>query len=587
MKTPRQDFESRVATAATALWSNLPSGPFIRPCLDARHGDFQANLALVLAKEQKANPRDLAKQLVEKLQVSDIALQPEIAGAGFINFRMSPEYISKQVEARAHDARLGINRVENPTTVVVDFSSPNIAKELHVGHLRSTVLGDALQRILRFLGYNVITDNHLGDWGTGFGIVLYGYKKEGDAAKLADDPFTHLEDIYKRYTALGKEDPAIREACKAELVKLQQGDPENLQLWKQFVQISIEALKQMYARMGVTFDNWYGESFYNDMLPSVIEELTAQGIARESRGAMAIFSDETLKPDDDPFKVRDKETGEFKDQPLLIQKSDEGFNYATTDLATFKYRVNTWKADRILYVVDERQRLHFRQLFNAAKRWGGSPVMEHVGFGTMQGPDKKPMKTKSGENIKLKVLLDEAVERAGSILNEKRPDLSEVERQELARIVGIGALKYADLAQNRDNNYVFDWDKLLAFDGNTAPYIQNAYVRTRGILRKSGLTEAPNAPVLLAHATEMSLAKKLLDFEDSITMAAEETRPHFICQYLFDLANLFHKFFEDCPVLKEGVDEATKNSRLVLCCLTGETLKVGLNLLGIETLEKM
>jgi arginyl-tRNA synthetase len=474
---------------------------------------------------------------------------------------------------------------------------------MHVGHLRSTILGDALARIYCFLGHKVIADNHLGDWGTSFGMILLGYKREGDPAQLQSDPFGHLEKIYQKIQLEAKTDESLREAAKRELVLLQQGDAENRKLWEQFRKFSIAALDVVYQRLGVQFDYTLGESFYNDMLANVVEELLQRFIARESEGAVAVFSDGKLPPKEDPFLV--SEGGEFRENPLLIRKSDGGYNYATTDLATIRYRHEEFKAQRVIYVVDGRQQMHFRQLFAAANRWGFEDMkMEHVWFGTILGPDKKPMKTKEGDNVKLKALLDEAEERAAKILAEKlsaqqaridekagdvpaekRIEMADHQKVALARVVGLGALKYADLAQNRNLDYVFNWDKLLAFDGNTAPYILNAYVRTRSVFRKAGLEEAPKAAVKLTESAELALAAKLLDFADSVSLAAEEYRPHYLCLYLFDLATLFHKFWEHCPMLSAAAD--VRDSRLVLCDLTGWTLRQGLTLLGIGVTEQM
>jgi arginyl-tRNA synthetase len=605
MNTPRQELEARVASAVSKLFSPAPSAPFVRPCPDPRHGDFQTNVALVFGKIMKANPTELARQLAEVVYVKDIAEKPEIAGAGFVNFRLKPDYLSDQITKRWSDDRLGIPAVATPETIVIDYSGPNIAKEMHVGHLRSTILGDALARIYSFLGHRVIADNHLGDWGTGFGMILLGYKREGDAEKLRLDPFGHLETIYQKIQLEAKADESIREAAKAELVKLQQGDAENLRLWEQFRKFSLEALDVIYQRLGVQFDYTLGESFYNDALPAVVADLLKRFIARESEGAIAIFSDGKLPPKDDPFLV--SKDGDFVDNPLLIRKSDGGYNYATTDLATIRYRHEHFKAQRVVYVVDGRQQMHFRQLFAAAKRWGYDDMKcEHVWFGTILGPDKKPMKTKEGENIKLKALLAEAEERAAKILadklsaqqahleekvktgelpTEKRIEMAEHQRTALARVVGLGALKYADLAQNRNLDYVFSWDKLLAFDGNTAPYVQNAYVRIRAIFRKAGLDQAKVMPVSLVEPAELALGRRLLDFADSIQLAADEYRPHYLCLYLFDLATLFHKFYESCPVLSAADD--VRESRLVLCDLTARTLRQGLNLLGIDVVEQM
>ncbi|HEX4140697.1 MAG TPA: arginine--tRNA ligase, partial [Candidatus Methylacidiphilales bacterium] len=579
-----------------------PPAPHVRPCLDARHGDFQTNAALVQAKLAQRNPRELAEELRAALDLEGIAEPAEIAGPGFLNFRLTNAYVEQQVAARWDDRRLGVPTVARPEKIVVDYSSPNIAKEMHVGHLRSTILGDALARIHVFLGHEVIADNHIGDWGTSFGMILLGYKREGNAEKLELDPFGHLESIYQKIQAEAKTDESIREAARRELVMLQQGDGENRKLWEQFRNYSLDALDVIYQKLGVQFDHTLGESFYNNALPHVVNDLVKQGIARESEGAIAIFSDGSLPPKEDPFLV--SEGGEFRDNPFLIRKSDGGFNYATTDLATVQYRHEHFRAHRVLYVVGGPQQMHFRQLFAAARRWGFDDMkLEHVWFGTILGPDKKPFKSREGTSVKFRALLAEAEERAAKILAEKmaaqqakleergegaaerRPGLSDHQKAILARVVGLGALKYADLAQNRNLDYVFSWDKLLAFDGNTAPYLQNAYVRARAIFRKAGLDGAPDAAVVLADPAELALGRKLLDFADSLLIAAEEYRPHYLCLYLFELATLFHKFYELCPVL--GAAPEVRDSRLILADLTARTLGLGLNLLGIEVVEQM
>jgi arginyl-tRNA synthetase len=604
MNTPRQELEARVASAVEKLFSPAPSAPYVRPCLDSRHGDFQTNVALAFGKLMKANPLDLARQLAEVVYVKDVAEKPEIAGPGFLNFRLKPEYIAQQVSARSGDVRLGVATLSIPETIVIDYSGPNIAKEMHVGHLRSTILGDALARIYCFLGHKVIADNHLGDWGTSFGMILLGYKREGDPEKLMLDPFGHLETIYRKIQEEAKADESVREAAKRELVLLQAGDAKNRELWEQFRKYSLDALDVIYQRLGVQFDHTLGESFYNAMLPAVVADLLKQGIARESEGAVAIFSDGKLAPKDDPFLVSDN--GAFRDNPLLVRKSDGGYNYATTDLATIRYRHEHFHAQRVIYVVDGRQQMHFKQLFDTARRWGYDDMkLDHVWFGTILGPDKKPMKTKEGDNIKLKALLAEAEERAAKIIADKmdawqarieeqaggdaaerRLEMADHTRVALARVVGLGALKYADLAQNRNLDYVFSWEKLLAFDGNTAPYVQNAYVRIRAIFRKAGLEQPPQAAVKLVEPAELDLGRKLLDFADSVFLAAEEYRPHYLCLYLFELATFFHKFYESCPVLSAKGDDV-RDSRLVLCDLTARTLRQGLNLLGIDVVEQM
>ncbi|PTX94696.1 arginine--tRNA ligase [Verrucomicrobia bacterium LW23] len=588
--TPRQEVETLVAQVVTQLFGDRAvPGPYVRPCPDTRHGDFQTNVAMVQAKSEKANPRDLAAKVVAALGENDIIAAPEIAGPGFVNFRLKDKYVGANVLSRLHDTeRLGCGKAAQPLTLVLDYSGPNVAKELHVGHLRSTILGDALARVQRFLGQKVIADNHIGDWGTQFGIAILGYKQSGDPQLLEQDPIGHLEDLYIRTSEKCKAEPELREAAKAELVKLQALDPENVALWKHFVKASIDAMEELYHRMDVRFDYTLGESFYNDMLPGVVAEFKDKGIARNDEGAIRIFFDNIEA---------------LKNEPLAIQKSDGAFLYATTDLATIEYRVDTinedkkWKADSIIYVTDGRQQLHFKQIFAAARMWryDESRVrLEHVWFGKVLGPNKKALSTRDGGTLKLKELLDEAESRAQAILSEKRPDLSAEESTALAKVLGIGAVKYADMAQNRNLDYVFDWNKLLAFDGNTAPYIINAYVRTQAVFRKAGSEPAPADlsaalpdGLILTDPAELTLAKKLIDFEESVKLVAEESRPHYLCVYLFDLATIFHQFYEACPILKGDNPEAVRLSRLALTSLTGRTLKLGLSLLGIQTVDRM
>jgi arginyl-tRNA synthetase len=585
MNSPRQDIESHVAAiGARLLGSQLLPGPYVKPAADPRHGDFQTNLAMSHAKALGRNPRELAQEIANALGETDVFFKPELAGPGFINFRLKPDYCSRQVAGRYRDPRLGIPPVDAPSTLLFDFSGPNIAKEMHVGHIRSTILGDTLARLYRFLGHRVITDNHLGDWGTQFGMVIVGYKRGGNEEALKNDPFGHLESLYKAVQEETKTKPETLEEARRELLKLQQGDPENNALWKKFIDLSLAAIDRIYQRLDVTFDHTLGESFYNDRLSGVVQELVKKGIARESEGAVAVFSDHTLPEKEDSLLVTEK-GGAYRDNPFLIQKSDGAFLYGTTDLATVQYRVEHFRADTAVYVTDARQQMHFNQLFATVKRWGLPIRLEHVWFGAILGEDKKPLKTREGKPIKLKALLDEAEERALKIVAEKRPDFSPEKQKELARIVGLGALKYADLCQNRNLDYVFNWEKLLAFDGNTAPYLQYAYVRIRSIFRKGNVSVPEISTLLLSDDAEVGLAKKLLDFSDTVALAAAEYRPHYLCIYLFELATAFSKFFENCPVLK--AEGETKNSRLVLCSLTASTLKQGLGLLGIEVVEEM
>jgi arginyl-tRNA synthetase len=468
---------------------------------------------------------------------------------------------------------------------------------MHVGHIRSTILGDSLARTLRLLGHRVITDNHLGDWGTQFGMLLVGWKTLLDPASLQSDPLAEMERLYKTISAqCDPEKPGFCQAtldqARNELVKLQAGDTENLAIWRDMIRLSQAQFETIYGRLGVKFDHTLGESFYHPRLKAVVDELIGRGLAAESRGARAVLSDGSVSPKDDPFLIHKE--GEWIPNPFIIQKSDGGFNYASTDLATLAYRIQTWHADEIIYVTDGRQQLHFRQLFAAFRRWHPKSrvKMAHVWFGSILSEDGKPFKTRSGETIRLAELLDEAEERAFKLVSEKSPDLPEADRRKIARVVGISAIKYADLLPNRQSDYVFSWDKLLALNGNTAPYLQYAYARIRSIFRKGNVEEGGSpanhpspAAVRLEAPEELALARHLLNFGLVLEAVAEDYRPNFLCNYLYDLAGRFTGFYENCPVLKSEAEQ--RASRLVLCDLTARVLKQGLDVLGIDTLDQM
>jgi arginyl-tRNA synthetase len=460
---------------------------------------------------------------------------------------------------------------------------------MHVGHIRSTILGDSLARTLRLLGHRVITDNHIGDWGTQFGLLLLGWKQHLKPDALKTDPLGEMERLYKMVSATGEAMDTVRNAARQELVKLQSGDAENLKIWHEMLALSQKQFDTIYARLGVKFDHALGESFYNPRLKPLVDELVTKGLARESEGAIAIFFDDMPQ---------------LKEQPALIRKSDGGFNYTTTDLATLAYRLETWQPDEIIYVTDGRQQLHFQQVFAAFRKWQSAvrspqsaiPKLAHVWFGSILGEDGKPFKTRSGETVKLADLLDEAEERAFKIVSEKNPELPEAQRREIARVVGLGAVKYADLLPNRQSDYIFSWDKMLALQGNTAPYLQYAYARIKSIFRKSDVASALRADgsthsadsttLALSAPEEIALARHLLNFGLTLEAVAEEYRPNFLCNYLFELAGKFTSFYENCPVLK-AEDAATRDSRLTLCDLTARVLKQGLDVLGIETVEQM
>ena len=613
------------------------SAVLVRPC-DPKFGDYQSNALMSLAKARKMNPRQLATDVLTKLDVSEVCEKVEIAGAGFLNFRLKNSALAQTLEAATRGEHLFFERVGQASrlspsekinletgatpvlrqkTVVIDFSSPNVAKPMHVGHIRSTGIGDALQRTLRLLGHRVISDNHIGDWGTQFGMLIFAWNFESffenDPANLPD-PIAEFERVYKivsracegdagsldyirkkfSFRADVSQEPfdekiALQKA-KEELVKLQAGHEQNLQIWRRLIAISQFQFNKIYSRLGVQFDVTLGESFYNPWLGEVVNDLLAKEIARESEGAVGVFSDGSLPPKEDPFLVN--RDGEWIADPALVRKSDGGFNYTTTDLATIDYRLKTWSPDEIVYVVDDRQSGHFKKVFATFARWQPDAAKKvklvHVGFGKILGDDGKPFKTRSGDTVKLGDLLDEAEERAFKIVSEKNAELPEAQRKEIARVVGLGAVKYADLLPNRQSDYIFNWDKMLALQGNTAPYLQYAYARIRSIFRKSETSniQHPTSNIQLAAPEELALAKHLLNFGLTLEAVAEELRPNYLCNYLFELAGKFTSFYENCPVLK-AKDEVTRSSRLVLCDLTARVLKQGLETLGIETVEQM
>ncbi len=577
---PHKQIELRLQQAVAAVLPDADvSAVLVRPCPDPKFGDYQANALMPLAKARKLNPRQLASDVLSKLEVSEWCEPVEIAGAGFLNFRLKLSALTETLAAATRGEHLFFEKAAAPRTVVVDFSSPNVAKPMHVGHIRSTILGDSLARTLRLLGHRVITDNHIGDWGTQFGLLLLGWKRHLEPAALKADPLAEMERIYKLVTAESEKTESVREAARQELVKLQSGDAENRRIWHEMIALSEKQFDEIYSRLGVKFDQMLGESFYNERLKSLVDELAAQGLARESEGAMVIFFDD-VPP--------------LKRHPALIRKSDGGFNYTTTDLATLEYRLKTWKPDEIIYVTDGRQQLHFQQLFAAftkSQKRGSrfqAPKLAHVWFGSILGEDGTPFKTRSGETVKLADLLDEAEERAFKIVSAKNPDLPEAQRKEIARVVSLGAVKYADLLPNRQSDYVFSWDKMLALQGNTAPYLQYAYARIRSIFRKAEETsniEHRTSNIQLSAVEEIALAKQLLNFGLTLEAVAGEYRPNFLCNYLYELSGKFTVFYENCPVLK--AEAATRQSRLALCALTAGVLKQGLAVLGIEAVEQM
>jgi arginyl-tRNA synthetase len=562
-------------TAALSDMAGQEAPAAVKETGNPQFGDYQANGVMGAAKKLGRKPRDLAAQVVERLDLADICQPPEIAGPGFINLRLSAEFLGARLAAMAHDERLGVEPVERPATVVVDFSSPNVAKPLHVGHLRSTILGDAIVRILRFLGGRVIGDNHTGDWGTQFGLLILGFRRWGDEAALAASPTDELERVYRLANDAAKADETFADAARAELAKLQSGDADNLELWRRFAAATRVEVEKIYARLDVRFDEWRGESAYHDDLAPLVADLLARGIAREDQGAALIFFDGA----DDP---------ELADKPFMIRKSDGAFNYATTDLATIAYRVRAHHADEIVYAVDKRQSLHFKQLFAAARKMGFRLRLEHVGFGTILGADGRPIKTREGSAVRLADLLAEAVQRAKAIIAEKGPNLPPDEVERVAEMVGVGAVKYGDLSQNRNSDYRFDWDRMLAFDGNTAPYMQYVHARIRSIFRKAGEPAwqlPPDVRPALEHEAERALALCLLRFADTVHDVPTEYYPHLLTEHLFGLAQAFNGFYRDCQVLTSA--GAVRATRLALCDCTARQIRLGLSLLGIDAPEQM
>ena len=550
--------------------AGFPNVGELTQATDSRFGDYQTNAALILGKQRGENPRDVGAKILERLDVSDLSESPTVAGAGFINFTLRAGAVAKKAAELFVDERLGVARSTSPKKIVIDFGSPNVAKPMHVGHIRSTALGDALARIATFIGHDVIRDNHIGDWGTQFGMVIWGWKNLLDREALQRDPLAEIVRVYKETNARSTSDPAVREACRQELVKLQSGDKENTGIWNECVALSMQDFEHVYELLDIHYDIQCGESFYDDRLAGVVDRLLKSKIAEVSEGAVVVFF---------------RGVPELADKPCIIRKSDGGFNYATSDIATVEYRINELTRDTLWYVVGAPQTLHFRQIFEIARREGCRADFRHIPFGNVLGEDRKLMKTRSGENVPLRQLLEEACVRARKIVEEKNPGLTEAEKIDIARTIGIGAVKYADLSQYRMTDYIFSWDKMLALQGNTAPYLQNAYVRIRSIFRKAGESAPKTDKFILNESAEITLAKRLCQFAEIVPQVLNDFRPNILANYLFELADGFHAFYEACPVLRS--DEPVRGSRLALCDLTGRILQRGLDLLGIKVPEKM
>ena len=557
----------------------------VRSAQDAKFGDYQANCAMPLKKVLGANPREIGERIAAAVPNDDgLFASVDVAGPGFVNVRVSDEFLTNGLaDLFADPEHMGIPLPEDPKRIVVDFSSPNVAKPMHVGHLRSTVIGDSIARIHRALGWDVITDNHLGDWGAQFGMLIHGWRNFLDEEALAKSPIQELARLYKTVSALTKTDYAVAESARKETAKLHEGDPENLEFWERFLPWCREDLESIYDRMGVRFDHWLGESTYHEMLGEIADDLVAKGVAEESDGALVVFF-----PHPDGKLDKDGNVVELL-PPAIVRKSDGSFNYATSDLATIRFRVEKWKPDVVCYVVDDRQSLHFQQVFAIAERWGYANYGGfHVAFGKITGPDGKPFKTRQGHVVDLRELLDEAAARARAEVDRISAHLPENERATIAETVGVGSVKYADLSQNRVSDYVFDWEKMIAFRGDAAGYLQYAYARNRNIFRKGEIDPSSLDPSRTSFSDEheRALALALLQYPEHVAQAAADFKPNVVSGYLFRLAETYSGFYENCPVLEAETPEV-RESRLVLCELTARTLKAGLDLLGIGTVERM
>ena len=568
----------KVSQALIAAGAAADCEPQVRQSAKVQFGDYQANGVMAVAKKLGMAPRQLAEQVLSHLDLSGIANKVEIAGPGFINMFLDPAFLAENVSSALKSERLGVAQPQ-AQTVVVDYSAPNVAKEMHVGHLRSTIIGDAAVRTLEFLGHKVIRANHVGDWGTQFGMLI-AYLEKQQQENAGEMALADLEGFYREAKKHYDEDEAFAERARSYVVKLQGGDEYFREMWRKLVDITMSQNQLTYNRLNVTLtrDDVMGESLYNPMLPGIVADLKAKGLAVESEGATVVFLDEYKNKEGEPMGV-------------IIQKKDGGYLYTTTDIACAKYRYENLHADRVLYYIDSRQHQHLMQAWTIVRKAGYVPdsvPLEHHMFGMMLGKDGKPFKTRAGGTVKLADLLDEALERARRLVAEKNPEMPADELEKLANAVGIGAVKYADLSKNRTTDYIFDWDNMLAFEGNTAPYMQYAYTRVLSVFRKADIDESAlaAAPVVITEEREAQLAARLLQFEETLTVVAREGTPHVMCSYLYDLAGLFSGFYEHCPILSAESEE-TRNSRLKLALLTAKTLKLGLDTLGIETVERM
>ncbi len=581
----KQILNEKVKAAMVAAGLPSDTNPAISISNRPQFGDYQANGVMGAAKKLKTNPRELATKVVEQLDLTGIANKVELAGPGFINIHLDPQWLATQLAKASQDEKLGVSQRgttanDKAQTVVVDYSAPNLAKEMHVGHLRSTIIGDAVVRTLAFRGDKVIRQNHMGDWGTQFGMLLAHLKDKLAANEVAETALADLENFYREAKVRFDNEEGFADRAREYVVKLQSGDAECAKLWQQFIDISIAHSEEIYKKLNVTLtrDDIMGESAYNDDLPKVVSELLEKGIAVKDQGAVVVFINEMANKDGEP-------------SVLIVQKSGGGYLYATTDLAACRYRSNQLAADRIIIFTDARQSLHFKQVEIVARKAEFLPehvAYDHCPFGMMMGDDGKPFKTRSGGTIKLAELLDEAISRAADLIKSKNPDYSDEQLNEIATKVGIGAVKFADLSKNRTSDYIFNWKTMLSFEGATAPYLQYAYARIQSIFNKAGVS-ADNLPNQFAiiEPQEKALALKLLQLEEVIDAVISECTPNLLCNYLYELASLYMSFYEACPILKDGISDEIKHSRLALCLFISNTLKQGLELLGIETMERM
>ena len=576
----RQLVAAEAARAMAAAEIPADCSPNVNYSTKPEFGDLQINGAMGAAKRLKANPRELAQQVIDQLKLEDMCARVEIAGPGFINLFLSNEWLAKHAEELAGSDRLGVPVVQIPQTVVVDYSSPNLAKEMHVGHLRSTVIGDSIVRVQEFLGHKVVRQNHIGDWGTQFGMLIAELEERAFSESDSELQLSDLEQFYRQAKEHFDSDESFANKARDYVVRLQSGDEACLVLWRSFIDISLKHSEAIYQKLGVTLkrDHVRGESAYNQDLSAVVQGLQEKNLCVEDQGAQVAFLDELADKKGNP-------------SPVIVQKADGGYLYATSDLAALRYRIAELAADRILYFIDERQSLHMKQVFTLARKadWAPESVeLLHCAFGTMMGKDGKPFKTRSGDTVKLADLLDEAVERADKLLAEKNTELSAEDRQPIAEAVGISAVKYADLRMTRTNDYVFDWDSMLSFDGNTAPYLQYAYTRIQSIFRNAGIDpEDMSATILINEPAERSLALSLAQFGEVVEQVGLKCYPHELCTYLFDLSGRFMHFYESCPILRDSVEPRVRDSRLRLSVLTARVLKQGLAILGIRTLDRM